>query len=889
MVLLRALLIVLTLTGLAAPVAAGERLSLAFLPPDLPPGDVCNVEPEQFEEDETQVTDGEGDGGILDARGRVRYLSRDIRRLTREDPEGAFDFIMTLISRRAELDERYADIEETFARIDTYLAAGRIEDLRQSDLIGGLSQRLAELSWSQTVRLSRFYLNGIGIAQDRDFALRLILDQAYLGNADALIEVLRMQLRGEDVGDWTLPPEDTARLGFGGLIGRNNPGLCARAERMAREYLDGDLLTRNADLAYAWRKFAADMGGAEAAWRVVEYHLSATADRMNDEALDHFLQQAVANGAVVLPDTVQEIVEAGATTEAEIRRLLGMNAARTGSSDRSSATPYFELDARLTPEFVAEDGEYLQYLREIAELPSAPGSVMTRLANEILFRKGRWKGQDEAEPILRDAIRKGDPEAMRILAGLLLAERGERQQLAQAETLLVAAVEQHGDTNALKDLDTFYRCQVPDAPQLQEAEFWAEAYRTADVAPVSVSSSDLARFDPRREPEALARIQSLAISGHGGSAADWLQYLQSDRYSSETALRHWANRVGSSDVALERFVQHEFELALTSERRDSAVELFRRAYLSIGPAISLELAVALVEDGARDPDIAAEIVELLESSARRGEGAAMRLLQQLTGRDRSELYRDYATIIAERGDFVAHAFFASEISDDAYDAHMDRAVSMMSCSTKDIAELTMAYGARGREKDALHWIRVGLALEHGNSLTRLRLSDRQLESFQMGLSIAEDTVPLIDTATADIGLLRQSYLRAVNSRNPDVGAEVAADYLISIFNGGNREQYRWALAQYRTADLKIRQAVDARIDIRTGLAEAAESGDPVAQYEFGMFLRSVAETRQDLKSSTDWLAKAAHGGNGNAMIEYAHAIGFGLGREPDPKTALMWL
>ncbi|MBT8417426.1 MAG: hypothetical protein KJO42_08290, partial [Silicimonas sp.] len=99
----------------------------------------------------------------------------------------------------------------------------------------------------------------------------------------------------------------------------------------------------------------------------------------------------------------------------------------------------------------------------------------------------------------------------------------------------------------------------------------------------------------------------------------------------------------------------------------------------------------------------------------------------------------------------------------------------------------------------------------------------------------------------------------------------------------------WALAQYRTADLKIRQAVDARIDIRTGLAEAAKSGDPVAQYEFGMFLRSIAETRQDLKASTDWLAKAAHGGNGDAMIEYAHAIGFGLGREPDPKTALMWL
>lgn len=885
---LRSLVLAGALLAVALPSAADQRLSMTFLPPDLPPGNVCNAEVEQFEEDETQVTDGEEAQPLGDHK-RISFLTRDIRNLRRDDPDSAFDFIMALIERRAALSDMHAGYAETFAKIETYIAADRMGDLEESGLVASLAEQLEELSWTQTVRLSRFYRNGVGVTQDRDLARDMILDQAYLGNASALIEVLRMQIRGEDLGDWTLATEDTARLAFGGLIGKANRGLCGRAERMAREYTDGDLLKPNPALAYAWRKFAADKGGADAAWRVVEYQLNATGKEINAGVLEHYLQQAVANGAVVSPEAIDEIIDTGATTEAEVRRLLGINAVRAGSSERSSAVAYLELEARLTPDDVAPEGESLQYLREIAELPHVPGSVLTRLAEEIQYRKGRWSGRDEAEAYLREAVRLGDPKAMRLLAEIMMSDRSDPEKFGQAEPLLIAAVERYGDVDALRSLETYYRCQAPNAPRLQETEFWSEAYYTANVAPISVASNDLARLDPRREPETLARIQSLALGGHGSSTADWLQVLQADSMASEAALRHWGDRVGRSDVALERFTLHEFETALTPGQRDNAVELFRRAYLSIGPAISLELAVALVEDGGRDPQVADEIVSLLEKSARRGEGAAMRLLQQLTGRTRRETYEEYAEVLATRGDFVANAYLAPEAPADQFDLYMGRAISIMSCSAKAITELTLAYGDQGNEAELLRWARISQSLEHKNSLTRLRLSEGQFESFQAGNSIAEDMIAPSRNDAEVAKAARRAFLLASNPRGPDFDAAKAADHLAQILKLDIRSEYIWALGQYRKAVPEVRKAVDQRIDIRSGLSTAAEAGDTVAQFEYGMFLRSTAQTRRELKTSADWLAKAASGGHGNAMIEYARAIGFGLGRDSDPKLALIWL
>lgn len=880
-------------TGLALVLAAtavrAERLNLSFLPPDLPPSDICNKAPERFGDDETQVTDGETDQETLDDTGRLEFLTRDIRNLRRKDAEGSFDYIMALITRRAELDPAFAGTPETFERIDTYLAAGRIDGLRESGLIQALADRLPDLGWTETVRLSRFYMNGLGVAKDRDFAVGLIVDQAYLGSANALLEVLRMQLRGEEVDGWSVPTDETARLAFGGLIGRLNGGMCARAERMAREYIDGDLLAPNPTLAFAWRKFAADMGGGDTAWRVVEHYLSADGTGMDEVALRHYLQQAVRNGAVILPETVDEVVASSAKTEAEVRRVLGRNHVRTMSSERRSPAGYFDLDVRITPPTISEDGEYFQYLTEVSAYPEAPGHVLTSLAKEIFLRKGRWAGEEDALPLLEEAISRGDPEAMDLMAGLLLRRPEDPVNLERAEALLSEIVGRFGQADGMKSLDRLYRCQLPGAPYLPEADHWAGSYRAANVEPLSISAPDLAALDGRQDPDAVARIQSLALRGHSGSAADWLSYLQSDRFAPDAALRHWARRVAGSDVALEDWMVDEFELALSAEARDGAVELFRRVYLDIGSSVALELAVALVDHSGHDPGVAAEIGEILTASARRGEGAAIRLLQRLTGEDGSAVYRRFAKEIEARGDFLAHMFAAPFVPDETFERYMQRAVSLMNCSTKDVMELADAHVARGLDDAAAHWLRVGLALDGGNSLSKLGLSDRQVARFDRGQSIAADMLDRPVVAESGLADLQMTFLETADRRSDRYDPETAGEALAGIFGLPERDAYLWALGEYRRTSGTVRKAVDRRIDVVTGLTRAAEAGDRAAQYELGMLRRVTAKTPQELETSMDWMAEAADAGHRDAMIEYAYGIGFGIGRRADPKLAMIWL
>ena len=878
-------LVMLTVTQ-----APAERLALGFLPPDLPPSNICNADPERFESDETQIVEDEdASGQILEDAVRLQYLSRDISLYQRNDPEGAFDFIMALISRRAELDPGYAGFEESFDRIDTYLAAGRVEDLRKSRLIPSLAANVDEMSWSQTVRLSRYYLNGIGVDKDRDFAMQLIVDQAYFGNANALLEVLRMQMRGEDVGTWGLTKTETARLAFGGMVGRLNAGLCARAERMAREYVDGDFLLPNPELAYAWRKFAADMGGAEAAWRVVEHHLSANGVERNTAVLRHYLQKAVQNGFVVLPDTIDDIVESGAKTETEVRRILGKNHIRVGTATRLSAVRYLTLDAQITTPDLAEQSERLDYLREISLLPSVPGKVLTDLANEILLREGRWKGRAEAMPLLRQGIRRGDAEAAVLLAELLLSDGPSTSGAEEAQELLIRAVELHRHVEAMESLDALYRCKLPGAPHIDEATFWADAYRATGSEPVSVSVTDLASLDARSEPEVVARLQTLANRGHGGSSADWLQFLQSDTTTSPIALRHWADRVARSDIALERYALGEFELALTLEERRSAVGVLRRVYLDLGAAVALDLAVTLIEDLGRDSVVADEILELLGNSARRGEGAAIRLLQRLTGRDEADVLREFGKVIEDRGDFVALAWAAPLVDERTYATYMARAVSIMSCKTKDVTELIEAAARRGDSDTVVHWVQVGLAIDGGNSLMKLGLSDQQVADFDRGISIAQDMLSRPRFSADDFDNNRLLYLAAADPAAPEYRPEQAGQILVDLIEATDPDASKWALLQYREATQDIRQIVDSQFDIQDHLREIAEAGDTNAQYELGMVLRSVATDSDGLRASTEWLGKAANAGHAEAIVEYAFAIGLGVGREADPKLALIWL
>ncbi len=860
-----------------------ERLSLSFLPPDLPPNNVCSAEAEVREEGELQDGDLEFSEEVsLEDEERLRLLSRDIRELTTDGAAEWTDYIEALIDWKADLDPDFAGIAADFERIALWIKAGRLAELKQGGLLTKIAADPSILSNAQKVEIARYLRTGLGIDRDQAAADALLVEAGFAGSAGALLAIVRLEMAGDPVQGWDLPLKDTATLAFGGLIGQVNRGLCGRAERMAREYLDGDILKPNTNLAYAWRVFAADMGGPRAAWRVVEHHLNGTAPSEDHEALLGYLNLAVANGFELGAAEASQLVDSGAVTEAALRVLL-RRAPTAATSGRRSAAQYLELQVNPIGSGISTDSDLRRYLTEALLVPGAPAVMYTRMAREVLLRDGQWDGEAEAFDLLTRAVALGDPQAMVILARIQSRNVTEPAQLMAAENLLLDAVSRFDHPPAMKALDDVYRCRLPQAPMMFEANYWADAYRATGLAAVSISPSDAARLNTDLEPEVVAKIQSMAVLNHSGSKANLLQMLQSDPTVSETTLRYWASRVASSDNSLEDFVIQEFSLALDAGARTQAVSLFRRAYLEIGPAISLDLAVALVEHAGRDPVVAQEVRGLLERAAQRGEGAAIRLLQRLENMSASDAYVKYAAEIESRGDFLAMMLAAPFTSDAKFSEHMGRAVSMMNCGTKDAAELADAYATRGMNDEAIHWVRVGLAMAHGHLLSKLGLSDLQGDVFAQGL----DASVIVGTDARNG--LRRRYLEISHRATTAFDANSAADALIAMFEGEDDVLRAWAIVQYGAADWRVKEAVLKSFDVMQAIGQAANEGNSRAQFELAMLLRSDPNGLEDLVQSAVWLMGAAEAGHVEAMAEYGFALGLGLGVERDAKLALIWL
>ena len=863
-----------------------ERLTLTLLPPDLPTANVCNAPPEEREIEELQDADITVAPPVqvrLEDKERVRFLGRDIRDLTKTGAREWTGFIEELITRKAALDPAYAGVNETFERAELLMKAGRLDELANRNLLKELLNDTASMTNPQKVKVAHYLRFGIATEADPARADALLVEAGFAGNSDALLAIVRMGLNDQPVEGWDISLEETATLAYGGLVGQINAGLCGRAERMAREYINGNILEPNQKLAYAWRVFAAEMGGSEAAWRVVEHHLNGTAPHPDPDVLEKYLAQAVAGGVEIGDEDVIALQDSGLILVDDIRDMLDRLPVTVRPGARHVSSDYMTLDVNPIYAAPQKESDLRSYLNDIVNIPDAPGHLFTRLAREVLLRDGRWRGEVEARVLLETAVERGDPDAHVLLADIQSRYRGTQESLSAAENLLLAAASRYQHAPAMSALDEFYRCRLPDSPLLYEAQFWSSAYDASSTARISASPSDTAKLSAEMDPYTMAVIQGHAVQGHSASKAKVLQIMQSDPVVSEAALKFWAKQVSANDNALEDYVVQEFVLASTGRDRQRAIDLYRRAYLDVGQAMSLDLAVALVEHAGRDPQTAKDIRGLLERSSSRGEGAAIRLLARLTGRTPREVYAEYADKIEERGDFISLMIAAPYVDDAKFADYMDRAVSLMNCTTKDVAELAEAYASRGRADEAMHWLQVGLSLEGGNVLSKLGLTDRQAEVFDSGLPTL---VSLGQDAFAE---QKRAYIDASDARGMDFDPDVAAERLAQMLLSEQSEMQLWAITQFTSAPAIIQKIVKENVDTTQVIRLAAATGDARAQYEWGMYLRSNAESEDDLTLSAEALLAAAQAGRADAMTEYGFAIGFGVGVETDLKLALTWL
>lgn len=889
----------LSLSALVPRHALAEPLNIAFLPPEIVAQDICRTAPGQPLAEE--VTDGDG----ISAEDAIylRYLRRDIRNLSAEDAARWFDFILSLISWQEELDPAFAGAGADLARAALYVDAGRVDGLAGSGLLQDLRDNAGSLTGAQKVALAQYYLNGTGVDPDVPFALALIRDAAYGGNVEALLSIARMESRGEKMPEWDAPLDMTISLAFGGMLGPMTPGICARAERIALAYEEGEIVARNPAIAYAWHRFAADLGGTEAAWRVALAHLSGAAPNPDPAVANQYLKLAADRG--FRPDA-----SAAATLRAQtavpselIERLLGgpLAAVPDGGAMRPSLAHFFELEANIDAIEVSEDGPYLEYLRRLSEFPTAPGFVFTRLANELMTREGRWVAEDRGRELLEEAVLRGDPEGMRALAQILLRYRKDPAAVSEAVSLLSQAATRFGDAAAMQALDGLYRCQIPEAPQVAEAEIWATAYRATKAAPVDVGPGDLLVLDSYRDPEALATIQTHALRGEVQGLSQMLERVQVDPTLGDAARIFWAGRTQVSAKALELFAILEFALSTTPAERERALALFRRIYLNNGVTTALDLSVALVEHNGRDPAVAKEIVTLLTQAGNRGEGNSIRLLARLTAdrraaetlnippRTEAEVYQEFAETIETRGDFLALMFAIPHVSPSVAEDYIERAVSLMVCGTKDIEELGDAHALLQDAEMTWHWRQVGLTIEGGHTLSRLAISRRQMDLYATGAAPTEAEVLARSLAEGDETARRGLYALLSNPARPSYDPVKAAEHLVALLRGGDPGDVEFALESYRRAPEDLRAAVASGVDLRPLFRAAAESGNARAQYDMAMLLRQTARNSADLTESARLLKLAAEGGHIPAMTALGEALSQGLGLPEDRQTALDWL
>lgn len=882
--------LVLASVFLTAPAQAQVRaqtLDLAFLPPEVVPQNLCvpGNAPDDMADD-LRIVDG--DDGLTDDL-RLQYIRRDIRNLQAEDADRWFAFIADLIAWQARLDPSFAGEGEMLAMVELYVDAGRLDQLMTLGLIDQMRQTAGTLTNAERMGLARYYLNGIGVPQDVDFAQSLIRDAGYGGNPEALLSIARMALQGQPVQGWDAPLDMTVTLAFGGMLGEMNAEVCRHAERIGQQYLSGDVVTRNPEIALAWFRFAADLGGANAAWRIVEFHLEADAARKDNAELLKYLRLAVERGITVDGEQADRILARADTDAEEIRAILGFNFNADTGRTRPSVSGYFQLRVNIDAEETDVDSTYLDYLREVILLDTAPGFVFTALAKEVLIRQGRWAGEGEAIALLEEAARRRDAEGTQLLGRMLVRFRDDPAQLNRAINLLTEAVERHGLVAAMDDLDGLYRCQSNAAPHLPEADYWAANFRAAQTDSVDISATDLIVLDPFKAPETLAQIQTQALQNDTGSMARFLELVQRDPLASEEAKRLWAGRIDNSDRALEAFAELEFTLSANPAERDLAIELFRRIYLNNGVTTALDLAIALTEDQGRDPERAAEIAELLVQAGNRGEGAAIRLLARLTTEPLGEIgvYQQFADIIEERGDFLALMFAIPYVSLDRADDYIDRAVSLMTCGTKDVAELADAATILQQPDMAYHWQRIGLVIPGGHVLAKLAITDRQMAAFDTGAAPTAREVSERALADGDLTAHRSLYLLTADPDMPFYDPAAAADHLIALL--GMPDQEGFVLGSYRRATSDIRAFLAQRVDMGALFLRAAERGDIVAKRDYAILLRDTAVSRADLQTAARWLREAADGGDVIAMTEYGRALAYGIGVTEDKPAALALL
>ncbi len=864
-----------------------ETIALEFLPPQINATKICTARPPDAE----TVARWENWDGLRLPEGTQEIVRRDINRLKQLDAVTWLPKIELMIARLEEADPRFAGNNALISRVSAMEAAGAFEDLRSQQLVAQLAAQADSLSPSLKNSLSRYYRDGVGVDRNVEFANNLLIDAAYSGNADALLSLTSMALKNEAPAGWDVPADLAITMAFGALIGELDSSICDRASRIAREYSSGEIVERNIQLAHDWFRFAADLGDSNSAWKVVEYHMQAEGFEKDNDLLLHYLTQAADAQLPYAQIELGRLYESGALVDRDLDAALSLYRAAAVDGGRPALTRlaiFLETYADTYPDLQSVKQSALESLSTRGDVS---GWVLTRLANDIYARDGRWAGRDEAMAYLERAANLGDLDGSIEYATGLIAQGNDTQDFERAVGILTNSVALLGAVTPSKLLYGAFMCNAPDSPRIAEAQYWNNIEEATATRNVEIDANDIGQLSRHDDPLTIARLQSHALYGRPKAMANYLKYLEQDTSYGPEVLAFWEGYSNQYALVLEAIAELDLELAQSPQERVLAIELLRQQHAQAGEQSALSLANALLDYANEVNASFDEIVRLLEEPAARGDGAALSLLASLIDTETGGrlVYHEYADVVDANGDFDALLFAVPFVDGQTRVEYLQRAAGIVPCDYKNVMSMSRTLQETGDFEGALHWANIATHLTGDNAWAQTNLARAKLDL--LGNDAAPEALALLEKAvlTGDPTAQTTLFELLTDSTGSVYDPSRAAMMIQDAIAVENSNILNRLLSRVRSADEVAQAALEDELDFPTVLLAGALSGDVFSMRAYAIYRRDNAATPTDMAESTQWFGRAAEGGDVTAMTEYGYALAFGMGTKANLDTAIYWL
>lgn len=870
--------------AVAGPASAG-KLEVIFLPPDIKlPPNVCALRAR----DDQMIANWTAWNGVKLPVNDNYAVQRDMGKLRDLDAVKYEKIIKRIITLMPTIKPGYSETDAKFDMVRTMLAMGEGEKVKSQHLVDDLLDKPGN-SMGALNSLADLLLEGKGIDIDRAKGLKLKVEAAYGGSADAMLDLVAMTEGGRKVDNWDINPDIAINMAFGSLVGALDSGICDRVGRIAREFLSGDLIKADPGASEAWYRFAADLGDTYSAWRVAEFHLQSELIEKNNDILVKYLTLAADGGNMSALLELGKLYDDGTLVEANKVKAQHYFSVAAGAGNQAGLIRMAQLFEETKDRSPQDAGRYEQALRTLVSSEHSPAWAASRLARILMAKTGSWAVTDEARALYEQAALHGDADGKMVLADLILRQGVDKSSVNKATNLLIDAAQSDGKTDAIADLHRLYLCVDPAGPNFKSAEYWSNLEDGAGNKSLQMEPEQVVALVHEKDPLFVASMQTQALYKRPTALALYRRFITDTRQDPQIQ-SFWAaygDSEGGTEVAKD-FI--DFKVDLLEHKYDAARKRAFEKNVEESTDAAVGFSRFLLETYPQDPESITRAVKILQPVAERGVGAAVVLLKDIEAKfpalvpDGTEKYEQP---MKDRGDMQAQLMLADRATDpEMQKFYYARAKVSQGCDYDDTM-LLADYAMRHRiSDDAQRWLTVAQYVSGVDTWRMVKIGD-----IYMGLNDA----PNIQTAlklyeTAQYRGEPAAFFRLVrfygNYSSPNYDPVRAGTLFTQLLTRAKLDDVPADLAQLSRMKPEIQRVVKAKIDIMDLYQRSADEGHPVAMRELAKLLQQHPGSAADAAA---WLTKASNAGDPEAMFLLARAYAFGTGLQPSLDETRHWL